>query len=93
MTYVPPEAGPSRYGPDTIHKAPCSTVDPEFNIFFCLYRNWLRYARIPWHHGDSCRGTSPIRNRPTPQDPFRTLGIDLQKGPRGTRFLVTEAPL
>ena len=39
------------------------------------------------------RGTSLIKKRPPPEDPPRTLGTGLRKGPRGVRFLVSEVPL
>jgi len=39
------------------------------------------------------RGTSLIRTPPTPKDPHKTLGIGLQQGPRGVRFLMGEVPL
>ena len=39
------------------------------------------------------RGTSPIKKRPPPYDPFMTLGMGLQLGPRGERFLTSEVPL
>ena len=32
------------------------------------------------------RGTWPTRKRPPPQDPSRSLGIGLRKGPKGVRF-------
>ena len=32
------------------------------------------------------RGTSPIRKRPSPQDPLRNLGIGLRQGSRGMRL-------
>ena len=40
-----------------------------------------------------CRGTSLIRNSPPPQDPPRTLGIGLLKGPKGRMFLMSAVPL
>jgi hypothetical protein len=39
------------------------------------------------------RGTSPIKKRPPPQEPPRTLRIGLRQGPRGMRFLVIEVTL
>ena len=39
------------------------------------------------------RGTSLIRNRPLPYDPPMTLGLGLLQGPRGGRFLMSQAPL
>ena len=54
---------------------------------------------------EAYRGSSPIRKRPSPQDPLRTLGIGLRYGPRGTlgiglrqgprglRFLVIRVPV
>jgi hypothetical protein len=39
------------------------------------------------------RGNFPIRKRPSPQEPPRTLGIGLLQGPRGVHFLVSEVPL
>jgi len=38
-------------------------------------------------------GTAPIRKRPPPWDPHRSLGIGLRKGPRGRCFLMGEVPL
>ena len=39
------------------------------------------------------RGTSPIRKRPPPQDPPKTLGIGLRKGPKGVHWFVGEVPV
>ena len=39
------------------------------------------------------RGTSPIRNRPPPYDPPKTLGTGLWQGPRWMRSLISEVPL
>jgi len=38
-----------------------------------------------------CRGTSPIRKRPPPDEPLQTLGMGLRWGPRGV--WVREVPL
>ena len=38
------------------------------------------------------RGTSPIRKRPPPKEPPRTLGIGLRRGSRGVRSVVGEVP-
>jgi len=43
--------------------------------------------------GARYRDTSPIRRRPPPQDPPRTLGIGLLQGPTGGLFLMGEVPL
>ena len=40
-----------------------------------------------------CRGSSPIRKRPPPYDPPRTLGIGLRQGPRWVCFLISEVPM
>ena len=39
------------------------------------------------------KGTSPIKKRPTPQDPPRTPSIGLRYGYRVVRFLVSDVPL
>ena len=39
------------------------------------------------------RGTSLIKNSPHPQGVHRALGIVLLKGPRGSRFLMSEVSL
>jgi len=45
------------------------------------------------HHLNLYGGTSLIRNRLSPWDPPKTLGIGLRKGPRGVRFLDSVVPL
>ena len=55
----------------TVIYSNCSTI-----MFFCFYnpkRVWPTCPAVP-----NCRGTSPIRKRPTPWDPPRTLGIGLR---------------
>ena len=39
------------------------------------------------------RGTSPVRKRPPPYDPPKTLGIGLREGPTRRQFLMSEVPL
>ena len=41
----------------------------------------------------NCRDISPIKKRPPPEDPPRTLGIGLLKGPTGGVSLMSEVPL
>ena len=38
------------------------------------------------------RVTSPVRKRPTPWDPPRTLGVGIRWGPGGVLFLMSEVP-
>jgi hypothetical protein len=58
----------------------CTSAAQEMN------QPWPAKKHLP-------RGASPVRKRPPPWDPHRTLGIGLRWGPRGVRFLVSEAPL
>ena len=50
-------------------------------------------GRCRSHDDGLYRGTSPIRKRPPPEEPPRTLGIGLRWVPRGVRFLISEVPL
>ena len=47
-------------------------------LFFGMYRKVTSLARIPGQSGSQYRGTSPIRKRPPPKDPPRTLGTGLR---------------
>ena len=52
----------------------------------------LSCVELPRHATGPYRGTSLSRKRPSSQDPPRTLGMGLQKGSRGVRFL-SEVPM
>jgi len=39
------------------------------------------------------KGSSPIKKRPAPKDPPRTLRIGVRWGPRGVRLLASQVPL